>query len=157
MTTAAASQTTINAQASIDNQPIVIEDAKLMDKFFTERDLSCIAQVPFFSIATVEWGYGFIEQIDGKDSVAPIPTDSTGLETVVHENTPDLAYVNNVISLRCVLPAGVVPENEVKMVSAINVKDAKGNSIAISAVLPIPVTSDRLLQFDIEIQVDGVQ
>lgn len=135
---------------------IVIERAELMDRYFTIRDQSAIAAVPFFRIATVEWGYGFIEQVGGKDSVAMIPTTSTGLDTVLYENVPDLAYVNNVISLRCVMPAGVVPEGQVEEVSAVNIKDAQGNCLAISVVLPIPVTSDRLLQFDIEIRiVDG--
>lgn len=132
---------------------VVIDNAVIMDKFFTERDLSAIAPVPFFRIATVEWGFGFIEMIGGKPSVTAIPTDSTGLESVLHENTPDLSYVNNEINMRCVLPAGVVPQGEVSNVSALNIKDAKGNSIAICAVISIPVTSDRLLQFDVIIKV----
>lgn len=147
-------KTSIDVKATIDGTTITISSSKLMDRFFTARDLSSISEVPFFRIATVEWGYGFIEQVDGKDSVALIPTDSTGLETIVFENTPDLSYINNIIGLRCVLPAGAVPDGQVKTVSALSVKDAQGNCIAISAVLPIPVTSDRLLQFDIEIHVD---
>jgi len=134
---------------------VVIDNAVLMDKFFTERDLSSIAPVPFFTIASVEWGYGFVEEIDGKPSVTNIPTDSKGLESVLHENTPDRSYVNNEINMRCVLPAGVVEKGKVFNVSALNIKDAKGNSIAICAVIPIPVTSDRLLQFDVIIKVQG--
>lgn len=132
---------------------VVIERAVLMDKYFTERDLSTISPTPFFKIASVEWGYGFIEQVGGKDSVAEIPTNSTGLDSVLHENVPDMTYVNNIISLRCVMPAGVVPDGSSESISAINIKDAKGNSLAITAVLPIPVTKDRLLQFDLEIKV----
>jgi hypothetical protein len=131
---------------------VVMEKAVLMDKFFTERDLSAIAAVPFFRIATVEWGYGFIEQVGGEDSVTNIPTTSTGLASVFYENVPDLTYVNNTIMMRCMLPAGVVPEGDTVEISAVNIKDAKGNCIAISAVTPIPITIDRLLQFDILIQ-----
>lgn len=145
-------QINISIKASVDGKSVRIDQAKLMDKFFTERDLSSISSAPFFKINTAEWGYGFIEQIEGKDSVIDIPTTSTGLEDVLTENKPDLSYPNNVITLRCVLPAGSVPEGEVYYFSALNIKDAKGNCILVCAVLPIPVTNDRLLQFDIEIR-----
>ena len=36
--------------------------------------------------------------------------------------------------------------------SALNVKDGKGNSVLKAVVLPIPITSERLLQFDLEIR-----
>lgn len=139
-------------KASVNGQPIRLDQAKLMDKFFTERDLSSISPEPFFKINSVEWGAGFIEQINGKDSVIDIPTDSAGLDDVLDENEPNLSYPNNVISLRCVLPSGTVPEGEVYYFSALNIKDAKGNCILVCAVLPIPVTHDRLLQFDVEIR-----
>lgn len=139
-------------KASVDGQAIRLDQAKLMDKFFTERDLSSIDPNPFFKISSVEWGYGFIEKIDGKDSVVDIPTDSTGLDDVLEENIPNLSYPNNVITLRCVLPAGTVPEGDVYYFSSLNIKDAKGNCILVCAVLPIPVTHDRLLQFDVEIR-----
>jgi hypothetical protein len=132
---------------------ITLSNATLMDRFFVLRDLSTIDNTPFFKIATVEWGYGFIEQVDGSDSVMTIPTTADGLETVLDENVPDLSYVNNVINLRCVLPAGAVAEGDVYNFSAISVKDAEGNCIAISAVLPIPLTNNRVLQFDIQIEV----
>ncbi|MGF1905263.1 hypothetical protein [Aliivibrio salmonicida] len=142
----------VEVSLKVNGQNIRIDQSKIMDKFFTERDLSTISNSPFFKINSVEWGYGFIEQVDGKDSVIDIPTDSTGLETVLAENTPSLSYPNNIITIRCVLPANTVPENDVYYFSALNIKDAKGNCIIVCAVLPIPVTSDRLLQFDIEIR-----
>lgn len=127
-----------------------------MQAFYEQRDLSAIAETPFFKIATVEWGYGFIENAGGELSLADIPNDATGLETVLYENAVDLSYINNTINLRCVLPSGVVAEGETFDVSAINIKDAQGNCIAVSAVLPIPVTSDRILQFDLQIQPESV-
>ena len=51
--------------ASGGESKIRIDQAKLMDQFFIQRDLSAIADTPFFKIATVEWGYGFIEQVGG--------------------------------------------------------------------------------------------
>ena len=83
-----------------------------MDQFFIQRDLSSIADSPFFKIATVEWGYGFIEQVNGQDSVKDIPTDSLGLDTVLAENVPARSYPNNIITLRCVLPAGTVTKRQ---------------------------------------------
>ena len=129
-----------------------LDQAKLMDQFFIQRDLSAIADTPFFKIATVEWGYGFIEKIGGNDSVVDIPTNSQGLDSVLVENTPTKTYPNNVITLRCVLPAGSVSKGNVYHFSALNVKDGRGNSILKAVMLPIPVTSERLLQFDLEIR-----
>ena len=138
--------------SSGSTKTIRIDQAKLMDQFFIQRDLSSISDKPFFSIATVEWGYGFIEQVNGQDSVKDIPTDSLGLDTVLAENVPARSYPNNIITLRCVLPAGTVTKGSVYYFSALNVKDGKGNSIIKAVVLPIPVTSERLLQFDLEIR-----
>ena len=98
------------------------------------------------------WGYDLIEQIDGKPSVMPIPSDKTTLAGVFKETEAVYNYFDGKIIITSSIPAGAIPAGESHIMSAIGIKDAQGEYIAMSVTQPAWLYSDRGISVEIIIK-----
>ena len=145
--------TDLKATAENQQPKIKLEDSILLERYYTQRALSMlpIGGDAFFQLGDIDWGYGFIEPIDGKPSVSPIPSFVETLENVFHTNTPVYNFINGQIIITCNLPAGSIPKDQSEQFSCIGVKDKDGEYVIIAATQPIWLYSDRGLACEIVI------
>ncbi|WP_432773861.1 hypothetical protein [Vibrio parahaemolyticus] len=144
----------IQASEGVAPQPkVVLEDSLLLDRYYEQRALSMlpIGSEPYFQLADIDWGYGFIEDVGGKPSVAPIPSEVESLERVFATNRPVYNFINGQIVITCNLPAGSIPAEQSEQFSCIGVKDKDNKYVIIAVTQPIWVYSDRGISCEIVI------
>ena len=132
---------------------VILEKSALLDKYYDKRTRSSLPNgyEPYFQFGKLDWGYDLIEEIDGKPSVMPIPPGKTTLAGVFFESDAVYNYMNGQIIIISSIPAGAIPVNESHIMSAIGIKDAQGDYIAISVTQPTWVYSERGMTIEIVI------
>ncbi len=126
-----------------------IENAKIMDRYYEQRALSSIADVPFFKIDQVVWGSGFIgDDGEGNPVVQEIPSNVTVIEGEFHRNYPTLSYSNGAITVKATIAVSELPSDTNVEFSALYVLDQAGGVVAVFAVTPTWMNSRRSLSLD---------
>ena len=133
---------------------IVLERSELLDKYYDERALSSLPNgySAFFQFGQIDWGYDLIEEIGGKPSCQPIPTDKQSIQGIFHTSDANYTYVNGNIVVTASLPAGTFPDGAQHQFSCVGIKDQKGNYVAIAVTQPVWVYSHRGVSLEIIIK-----
>lgn len=128
---------------------IKLYDAKLLKRYYDQRALSSIGKTAKpFQLLKAAWGKGFVEMIDGKPSVSEIPIDTSGIQGEFARTDLITSYTSGRITVRAVLPKGVVPPGEVHDFTALYILDQEEKVVAIMASTPVSVHDKRSLSVE---------
>lgn len=120
----------------------------LLARYFDRRAISSISQNPSFKLASVQFGYGFLDTSTEPAQVKPVPLTATkaDITNVYIDRRPLFTYDENThqIKIRCEIPASdeSIPESGVN-VNVACVLDDTGEAVAMLVGQLTVVNRDR--------------
>lgn len=123
--------------------PQLLQNTRLMNRFFEQRAQSAIAATPFFGFGQIAWGTGFTETVDGLPSVLAVLPDSAVIAGEFARTNATYTYnaTTKEITVQASIPKGSLPAGTNVQWTTCYVLDRLGEVIALAVGLPTPVTS----------------